>query len=352
MSRKRQHNILLLMAGAALLLLLLSTGTLRQNGPREALSEYGFFSGNIADQVPAAGIMPYQLNTPLFSDYAEKLRFIQLPPGGRIAYDSLDVLHFPAGTTLIKTFYYPHDFRYPEKGRRLMETRLLVNEAGTWKAWTYIWNDEQTDAFLEVAGDRKPVQFTDARGQKVAFDYIVPNQNQCKGCHNTNEVLTPIGPTARQLNGSFPYTGGTENQLAHWIKAGMLSGLDDVSKAPRIAVWNNPATGSVSERARAWLEINCAHCHKASGPARTSGLFLDLREQDPVKLGILKTPVAAGRGAANLQFDIVPGHPEKSILVYRMESTDPGVMMPELSRKLTHKEGVELVKEWIRGMGR
>lgn len=318
--------------------------------PKETLSAYGFFKGNMAEQVPVAGIMPYQLNTPLFSDYAEKLRFVQLPPDSVITYDPLNVMYIPIGATLIKTFYYPQDMRHPEKGRRLMETRLLVHTPGGWNAWTYIWNDEQTEAYLEVAGDRKPVRFTDHNGRNVAFDYIIPNVNQCKGCHNTNEVLTPIGPTARQLNGDFPYTSGRENQLQHWIKAGILQGLTDASQAPRAPVWNDPASGSLEDRARTWLEINCAHCHKPEGPAKTSGLFLSINEHDPTKMGILKTPVAAGRGAANLQYDIVPGHPEKSILVYRMESTDPGIMMPELSRKLTHKEGLELVKQWIKGM--
>jgi uncharacterized repeat protein (TIGR03806 family) len=318
--------------------------------PKENLSEYGFFSGRLADQAPVKGIMPYQLNTPLFSDYAEKLRFVQLPADSVVTYDSVNVLHFPVGATFIKTFYYPLDFRYPEKGRRLMETRLLVHEESGWKAWTYIWNNAQTDAVLEVAGDRKPVSFTDLKGRTVSFDYIIPNQNQCKGCHNTNEVLTPIGPSARQLNGDFPYATGATNQLQHWIQAGMLKGLDRAEHAPRLPKWDDPASGSLEMRARAWLEINCAHCHKADGPARTSGLFLDIHENDPTKIGILKTPVAAGRGASNLQFDILPGKPDKSILIYRMESLDPGVMMPELSRKLTHKEGVELVKEWIRSL--
>lgn len=332
-----------------LLAALLASGIQRE-APKETLSAYGFFSGNIADQVPVAGIMPYQLNTPLFSDYAEKLRFIQLPKDSVITYDSADVMHLPVGATIIKTFYYPKDFRHPEKGRRLMETRLLQHEPSGWKGLVYIWNDEQTDAFLEVAGDRKPTQFIDHNGHTVSFEYIVPNLNQCKGCHNTNEVMTPIGPTARQLNGDFSYTTGRENQLQHWQKAGILKGLDDAGKAPKVPVWNDPKSGTLAARARTWLEINCAHCHKPEGPAKTSGLFLTVSEQDPVKIGINKTPVAAGRGAADLQFDIVPGHPEKSILVYRMESTDPGIMMPELSRKLTHKEGVELVKAWIREM--
>lgn len=231
-----------------------------------------------------------------------------------------------------------------------METRLLIHEANGWKAWTYIWNAEQTDAYLEVAGDKQPVQFIDPKGKTIRFDYIIPNQNQCKGCHNTYEVLTPIGPSARQLNGDLSYATGKENQLQHWMKAGLLSGLDDIAQAPKAPVWNDPHSGTLEARARTWLDINCAHCHKPGGPASTSGLFLQLSEKDPTRMGILKTPVAAGRGAANLQYDIVPGHPDQSILVYRMLSTDPGIMMPELSRKLTHQEGIALVQEWIKKM--
>lgn len=335
---------------AGLLAALLASATPDQQLPAEQLSSYGFFSGPIADQTPVPGVVPYQLNTPLFSDYAEKLRFIRLPPGTAATYDSANVFTFPVGTTLIKTFYYPLDARHPDKGRRLMETRLLIHEENGWKAWTYIWNETQTDATLEVAGDKLPVNVTDAKGKPLRFDYIVPNQNQCKGCHNTYEVLTPIGPSARQLNGPLAYASGTENQLAHWISTGMLQGLSDVAQAPKAPIWNDASSGSLEARARTWLDINCAHCHKPGGPASTSGLFLQIAETDPTRMGILKTPVAAGRGSADLQYDIVPGQPDKSILVYRMLSTDPGIMMPELSRKLTHHEGIALVQEWIRKM--
>lgn len=318
-------------------ILLLSAG--RRDEPKERLSEYNFFTGKLADMTPGKNVTPYQLNTPLFSDYAEKARFIYLPEGETVPYNADSVLAFPKGTVLIKTFYYPQP-----TGRRLMETRLLLHENDGWKALVYIWNDEQTEAFLEVAGDRKPMTY-----QNKSFDYIIPNLNQCKGCHNTRETMQPIGPTARQLNGDFAYTTGKENQLTHLAKLQLLTGLPG-SDIPRAPVWNDPSTGSLNDRARIWLDVNCGHCHKPDGPARTSALFLNIDEQNPTHLGIFKTPVAAGRGSGNRQFNIVPGQPDKSILAYRMESTDPGVMMPELGRKLNHTEGIELVKEWIRKM--
>lgn len=320
--------------------------------PKETLSEYNFFIGSLAEQTPQAGVVPYTLNTPLFSDYAEKLRFVKLPAGQSVAYNPDNVLDFPVGTTLIKTFYYPVDARDPAKGRRLMETRLLLHEASGWKALEYIWNDEQTEAYLEVAGDTKPVAWINSAGQSQSLVYSMPNLNQCKGCHNRNEKMTPIGPSVRQLNGEFNYGGITENQLVHWQKAGLLTSVPALETVPKVPKWNDPAAGTVESRARAWLDINCAHCHSPAGPARTSGLFLHWQETNPTHLGVMKSPVAAGRGSGGRKYSIVPGEPDKSILVYRIASNDPGAMMPELGRKTTHQEGVELVREWIRTIPR
>jgi uncharacterized repeat protein (TIGR03806 family) len=315
------------------------------------LSEYGFFAGSIAEQLPADGVIPYGLNTPLFTDYAQKLRFVKLPTGATVPFNDQEVLDFPEGTTIIKTFSYPNDARKPEKGRRLMETRLLIREASGWKALPYHWNDAQTEASLEVAGDIKEVKWVNEAGKKVKFDYVMPNMNQCKGCHSYAGDLRPIGPSARQLNGSFAYASHSSNQLQHWKEAGILSGLpEQAADIPRIAVWDDPATGTLAERARAWLDINCAHCHNPEGPASTSGLFLDIHQTDSTALGFYKTPVAAGRGSGGLAYDIHPQQPEKSILPYRIASTDPGIMMPELGRTLAHEEGLALVKAWIENM--
>ncbi|MCY7349845.1 MAG: hypothetical protein LH606_04155 [Cytophagaceae bacterium] len=322
----------------------------RAVAPKEKLSEYGFFAGNPADQVPAPGVTPYALNTPLFSDYAEKFRFVQLPQGQVVAYNPTEVLDFPVGTTLIKTFYYPNDFRNPAKGRRLLETRLLIHESAGWKALDYVWNEAQTEAFLDVAGETTEVSYVDADGKKRKHGYTIPNLNQCKGCHNRSEKMVPIGPSIRQLNGDLNYSPTTENQLVHWKNEGLLTGLPALADCPKTPVWNRPETGSLELRARAWLDINCAHCHNPSGPASTSGLNLRSDETVPAALGIGKTPVAAGRGSGGRQFDLVPGKPDASILLYRLESTDPGIMMPEVGRKTTHREGVELVREWIRAL--
>ena len=320
--------------------------------PKETLSEYGFFSGNLAAQEPAPGVVPYALNTPLFTDYAEKLRFIKVPPGLATPYNADKVLDFPVGTVLIKTFYYPYDTRNPDKGRQLVETRLLIHETSGWKAWDYVWNEEQTDALLEVAGDTKPVSWIDEKGEKQSVEYKVPNLNQCKGCHNQKEKLLPIGPSVSQLNGNLSYGDTTENQLLRWQRLGMLSSMPALDQLPKMPIWNDATTGTVAERARAWLDINCAHCHSPEGPARTSGLFLHWQETNATALGIMKAPVAAGRGSGGRLYDIVPGQPDQSILMYRIESRDPGEMMPELGRRMVHQEGVKLVREWIQTLPR
>ena len=326
----------------------------RTDAVPDKLSDYGFFAGNPAQQKPVAGVVPYALNTPLFSDYAEKLRFVKLPDGQAVTYNDTAVLNFPVGTTLIKTFYFPNDFRDPAKGRRLMETRLLVHQEVGWKAFDYVWNDEQTDAVLEVAGDTKTVQYVDKAGIPKQHAYVIPNLNQCKGCHNRNEVMMPIGPSVRQLNGDLTYSGTAkatpENQLTHWKQERMLTGMPALANCPKAPVWNKPETGSLNDRARIWLDINCAHCHNPKGPAMTSGLNLSVSETDPTALGILKTPVAAGRGSGGHSFDVVPGKPDESILVYRLQSTDPGEMMPELGRKTVHTESLALLREWINNM--
>ena len=294
--------------------------------------------------------MPYALKSPLFSDYAHKLRFVQLPDGSKIPYNPDSVLQFPVGTKIVKTFFYYDDERQPEKGRRLIETRVLMHEEKGWKALPYIWNEDQTDAFLEVAGGKTEVSFVNAAGGKMKFDYQVPNMNQCKSCHERNGVMTPIGPSARQLNGVFDYDSQSMNQLVKWHETGALQALpQDASAIPSLVDYNDPSK-PLEERALAYLDVNCGHCHNAAGQAQTSGLFLDWKTKDKTAYGFMKTPVAAGRGSGGRQFDIVPGRPDQSILYYRMASTDPGVMMPELGRKVNHAEGLKLIEAWIKSL--
>ena len=317
-----------------------------------------------------ARVVPFDLNTPLFSDYAHKLRTIWMPEGSSARYTPKESLDFPVGTILSKTFYYPvaagengvarsDDSSRDHAGEgldlrnvRMIETRLLVHRKQGWIALAYVWNDAQTEATLERTGASVPLQLVAADGSREAFTYQVPDQNQCAGCHasnNTTREIKPLGPKARHLNKDYPYASGSENQLAHLVKLGYLQGVP-ATGIPRNADWRDAASASLDARARAYLDINCGHCHNREGPADTSGLWLDAFDQDPRHLGLCKPPVAAGQGTGGHRFGIVPGQPDASILAYRMDSDDPGVMMPELGRSVTHREGVALIREWIAGM--
>lgn len=315
------------------------------------LSDYGFFEGKLADLKPAPGVIPYDLNTPLFTDYAFKKRFVQLPEGTSATFKDSAVFEFPVGSVLIKNFYYPKDFRKPDEDWQIIETRLLIHEEEGWVALPYIWNEDQTDATLEVAGGITDISWKHYNGKKKKLTYLVPTMNQCKGCHKQGKEFAPIGPAARHLNKDYPYASGMMNQLSKWQSEGMLSGLpQDHGSIQKNAVFDDPITGNVESRARAWLDINCAHCHSKTGPANTSGLFLDVFTPNSTALGIRKPPIAAGRASGDQLYDIVPGKPEESILLDRLISNDPGIKMPEIGRNSVHQEGVELVRQWIEEM--
>ena len=310
--------------------------------PFERLSQYQFFIGEMKNLQPNERVLPYDLNSPLFTDYAEKSRFVWMPENTAAEYREDRAFAFPAGAVLIKNFFYENG---ENTDHRIVETRLLVNRKTGWDAMTYVWNDEQTEAYLNITGDMKEMIYDDQ-----PFTYLIPNRNQCKSCHSYDGKMVPNGPKAHQLNKPYQYADGTANQLDRWAAVGYLSGYQSPGKSPTAAQWDNSKSGSVHDRAMSYLDSNCGHCHNPHGPANTSGLNLTYDEPIGINLGVLKQPVATGKGSGGRLYSIVPGKPDESILVYRMESTDPGAMMPELGRQLIHKEGVALIKEWIAGM--
>jgi uncharacterized repeat protein (TIGR03806 family) len=313
---------------------------------REHLSDYGFFKGNLKDLSPAAGVIRYELITPLFTDYAVKDRFIVVPSGKTVRYTATGVLDFPDSTIIVKNFAY----RNQSNQKIMIETRLLVKDPTekTWRVMDYLWDSTQTDAVKTIIGARIPIKLLDDQGHKISTVYQVPNTNDCKRCHMNNSVISLIGPKARNLN--FTLSGHSENQLSEWVKQGKLSGLPNLSEVAKLPDWKDSIRYSVTERARAYLDANCAHCHTKGGDAMNTGLFLEYQQNDPSHLGVLKSPVSAGGGAGGLNYDIVPGKAAQSILAYRMNSTEPGTAMPELARTVIHKEAVNLIVEWINKM--
>ena len=309
------------------------------------LSAWRLFVGTAGDLKPNRGVIPYDLNTTLFTDYAAKHRFVWIPPGKAARYSPDEAFDFPEGTILVKNFGYPDAALAGRE--RLIETRLLVHATGGWLPLPYVWNSAQTDATLDMNADPVEVNWKNPAGGSYNIHYVIPNANQCRECHDQNKITGPIGPKARHLNRDLQYPEGRFNQLAYWTRIGYLQGAPDPARAPRQAVWDDPSTGSLQDRARAYLDVNCAHCHSPEGAASNTGLYLSDLETDPTRLGFCKTPVATGKASANMLFDSVRGHPEDSILVHRMTSEEPKIMMPEIGRTITHKEGIELIRAWL-----
>ena len=339
------------------------TPVFHADGNPPLLSDWGVVSRSADNLVLGTNVVAYDLNTPLFSDYAHKLRTVWMPEGKSATYKETETFDFPVGTVISKTFYYPRgknegEVLKTDQGdmpplditkNRLIETRILAHRADGWVALPYVWNDDQSEATLKRTGDIKKLTFVSNEGAQE-FPYVVPNVNQCAGCHATNATtkkLIPIGPKARHLN--KPYGGEGDNQLNIWNSAGLLAGLPEAIKVSKAVDWTN-LDASLNSRARAYLDINCAHCHNKVGPADTSGLHFEPETETGVHLGLCKLPIAAGNGTGDRPYDIVPGDPDNSITTYRMASTKPSEMMPELGRSLAHDEGVNLIHDWIKSL--
>lgn len=310
--------------------------------PFESLMEYRLFNEPLSSLTPAEGVLPYDLNAPLFSDYAKKQRFVYVPHCETISYDTTDVLGFPIGTILVKNFIYT----LPTGERKIIETRLLLRQRSGWDAEVYAWNSEQTEATRIIVGQEETIQFM-KNGEVTTTAYQVPNKNQCKTCHQLGDQLTPIGPKVGNLNRTYDYPDGPQNQIERWVSEGLM--LKPSGKIPRWPDYSDQSENLVL-RARAYLESNCAHCHRREGAASNSGLYLRYYNYDSLSLGFYKQPVAAGEGSGNLTNDIVPGKAEESIIYFRMNSSKVNVRMPELGRSLIDQDGVALIRDWINAM--
>ena len=317
--------------------------------PYETLSEYGFFLSPMVEQRPALGVVPYTVAAPLWADLAGKGRFVVLPEGQQIGFEENEDWDFPLGTVIIKTFFFATDRRDPEGSARIIETRLLILEDEGWSGHTYVWDEAQAEARLEIAGQRIGLDFIDEDGSPGEQLYLVPNNNECGNCHERDDENRVLGLTTPQLNATLDIGGQALNQLQQLIDADLFSNPPtDLSLFESMV---EPFGGAdLDRRARDYLHANCAHRHREGGGGGRSGLSLLRTETDPFTFGICKGPVAAGKGSGGLRADIVPGDPDQSILVFRMGSTDPEIKMPELPNRLPDEPGVDLISAWISAM--
>lgn len=283
------------------------------------LSDYGIYQGKASDLKPNSDYKLYELSSQLFSDYAEKQRLIKVPIGTKLNAVNDGLVDFPEGTIIVKTFYYFNDKRDKTKGKVLMETRLLVKTNAAWKVGTYMWNENQTEADLITSGMKKTVNWIDEKGNGNVISYHIPNNVECRTCHNSSSVTMPIGPKVRNMNIDVVRNNVSQNQLSYLGNEGILNPVN-----PKIFTTlpnYKDTTLALDKRARAYIEINCAHCHNEKGFASNRDLRFAY-EHTLQETKILDT---------------------KSRIISRTQNGQ----MPKIGITVTDKEGIALIKKYI-----
>jgi uncharacterized repeat protein (TIGR03806 family) len=316
--------------------------------PWATLDEWRLFS-DAAHQVPADGVLPYEVIAPLFSDYTSKHRFLWVPPGKTITYRDDGAWDLPVGGIAIKTFAYPLDARDPDLGERVLETRLLVRTEAGWEPHTYVYQPDGS-ALPKVAGTFIQASWIDAEGVTQEHRYVVPSTDECQQCHGTKPATRLLGVKTAQLD--RPGLDG-EEQLDRFAAAGWFATAPP-PKAQRSRFADPFGDADLSLRARSYLDANCAHCHSVAGDANSKALYLDFASTDPAQpdanWGACKVPTSAGGSTCGNVYDLVPGSAATSVMICRMESTRGADQMPPIGRGLVHEEGLDVLRQWIDAM--
>ena len=286
------------------------------------LSDNSIFQGKLSDLVPATGYELYELSSQLYTDYAEKQRLIKLPAGETLQPVDDGLPEFPDGTILVKTFYYYHDKRDTAAGKKIIETRLLIKSGNRWSVGTYLWNEAQNEATLIATGLNKTINWINEAGEPKVISYHIPKNGECNTCHQYSDKMIPIGPTMRNLNRNVTRNGTNKNQLQHLQEAGIFDAIDPSSYSS-LPDWSNTSV-NLAERARAYLDVNCAHCHNPGGFAAGTDLILSYH-----------TPLENTRILKR-----------KEAIIRRMARGQ----MPKLGTTIVHKEGLELIKSYINSL--
>lgn len=287
------------------------------------LSEMGVFTGNLSALNPATGVQLYELHSTLFTDYASKQRLIRLPQGCKMEYNNSDLLpNFPDNTLIAKTFYYTLDETNPNSAKQIIETRILLKTEGTWNVGNYIWNQAQTDATYTENGSTLPISYTNADGVTKNIDYLIPSKQNCFTCHNNNNVTRPIGMKLRTMNFVPSYTG--QNQLDYFTASGYLENVNsaNISVLPD---WTDDVNYDIFQRGRAYIDVNCAHCHQSGGAA--NNFNIDFRYETP--------------------FDDTHIYENRGEIDARIQSNLPSYRMPQLGRTIIHEEAVAMLLEYL-----
>jgi uncharacterized repeat protein (TIGR03806 family) len=318
--------------------------------PYAKLSDYHFFEGEMKNQVPSLNVLPYLPASTLFTDYAQKKRFIWMPPGVKATYNTDGkILNFPTGTVLIKNFYYTTI--QPGNTTKIIETRMMIKKETGWIFVEYVWNDAQTDAALQVGSDftngsNQLFSFKKPNNEIVDLNYRIPSDAECFACHKKNEMATPIGIKPQNLNYIYAYADGSKNQLQKLVDQGYLTSFPSNIVS---TVDYHDTTQSLELRARSYLDANCAHCHQDQARCDYRPIRLAFSEtSNTVNLGICI--VADEEISPTLQKIVSPGNFSKSIMHYRMNSVEESERMPLLGRTIKHDEGLDLIEQWINSL--
>lgn len=288
------------------------------------LSQLNLYNGNLSDLTISPYAFKYELITPLFTDYAIKQRFIALPEGETLTFDGDGLPLFPDNTVIAKTFYYNNNETDLSQGKKILETRLLIKINDVWETGDYKWNDTQTEAVLDNDGSVVPVTWIDAQGETNSINYEIPSTANCITCHSSNDVITPIGPKLRTMN----YNINGINQLQSFINNGYLEGLTDPITVNTLPKWDD-TNYTLEERARAYMDINCAHCHTEGG---TCEIESDLRL------------------SYETEFEETYISLNNNSILARIQNTIPEYGMPLIGTTILNDEGVSLMMDYINSL--
>jgi len=340
----------------------------RSSFPRK-LSETGLFE-SVRELRPAPGLIPYAVNAPLWSDGADKERYLALPGDSKIEFDAIffpDVAtgrgphgwKFPDGTVLVKTFFLDLEKGNPARRIRL-ETRILQHKrlVGTeevgdqfWRGYTYVWNDEETDATLLDNPNGLDRTYTirdrDAPGGQRRQSWHFPSRTECMVCH-TMPAKFVLGVNTLQMNRDFDYGGVVDNQLRAWEHIGLfIKPLPaPPEKLPSLVDYSDERK-DIDRRARSYLHANCSNCHRAFGGGNADFQLVATLSLD--ETGIIGARPSQGTfGIPNARV-VMPGDPDQSMIIHRMSTRDRG-RMPPLASSVVHEEALHLLRAWIRGL--
>ena len=321
-----------------------------ENFPYATLSQYNFFNGALSAIEPAYGVLPYEPISGLFTDYAIKERFVWVPVGEIATFTADNTsLDFPIGSALIKMFYYNNVL--PENTTRIIETRVMVKKADGWDFAEYVWNDAQTEAFLETTEDGGYTEVNWLQdGQQKFVNYRIPAKQQCVICHTNDFESLPLGIKPQNINSFLTYDDGPSNQLQKLIDFGYLE--DALPENITTVVDWTDASKSLDQRAKSYLDINCANCHIDGGQGDYRSIRLGYTDtlNNDENAGVCvdaDTPIPVGGGTFITKL-IAPEDSENSIIYYRMSVTgDEAYKMPQFGQSLVHTEALQLMEDWI-----